>query len=176
MATYQSTFTGQQIDNKLANCVLQSDLLNLIYPVGSIYLSVNATNPSTLFGGTWERIQDKFILAAGSTYEAGTTGGSAAHTHTLSHTHAGQGTLAAAVGASNNEVASISYLASSIPEGAPTTVEQYTLRIYSTVTTQRNFNHYTPVYGNTSEASNTTTSSSGTLPPYLSVYVWKRTA
>ena len=30
-----------------------ADLMNLIYPVGSIYMSVNNTNPSTLFGGTW---------------------------------------------------------------------------------------------------------------------------
>lgn len=47
------------------------------YPVGSIYMSVNSTNPSTLFGGSWERIQDTFLLASGSTYGAGTTGGSA---------------------------------------------------------------------------------------------------
>ena len=33
-----------------------SDLLDLVYPVGSIYLSVNSTSPSTLFGGTWEQI------------------------------------------------------------------------------------------------------------------------
>lgn len=30
-------------------------LLNMIYPVGSIYMSVNSTNPSTFFGGTWVR-------------------------------------------------------------------------------------------------------------------------
>ena len=30
------------------------------YPVGAIYMSVNSTDPSDLFGGTWERIQDQF--------------------------------------------------------------------------------------------------------------------
>ena len=67
-------------------------LLDLIYPVGSIYMSVNNTNPGTLFGGTWSQIQDRFILAAGSTYSGGATGGSASinlsHSHTVnSHNH-----------------------------------------------------------------------------------------
>ena len=36
------------------------------YPVGSIYMSVNSTDPSTLFGGSWEQIQDRFLLASGN--------------------------------------------------------------------------------------------------------------
>lgn len=55
---------------------------DFIYPVGSIYLSVNNINPSTIFGGTWEQIQDTFLLAAGNTYTAGTTGGNSNHSHT----------------------------------------------------------------------------------------------
>lgn len=47
------------------------------YPVGSIYLSTFSTSPSSLFGGTWEQIKDVFLLAAGDTYTAGSTGGSA---------------------------------------------------------------------------------------------------
>lgn len=54
-----------------------------IYPVGSIYISVNNVNPSTLFGGTWSQIKDKFLLAAGSTYSNGSTGGEATHTLTV---------------------------------------------------------------------------------------------
>ena len=49
------------------------------YPVGSIYMSVSSTSPATLFGGTWERIQGRFLLGASSTYGAGTTGGEATH-------------------------------------------------------------------------------------------------
>lgn len=48
-------------------------LFNLIYPVGSIYISVNSTSPATLFGGSWERIQDTFLMAAGTNHAAGTT-------------------------------------------------------------------------------------------------------
>ena len=51
-----------------------------IYPIGSIYMSVNNVNPSTIFGGTWEQIKDKFLLACGDTYNNGATGGEATHT------------------------------------------------------------------------------------------------
>ena len=46
-----------------------------VYPVGSVYISVSETSPASLFGGTWERIKDTFLLAAGDTYNAGSTGG-----------------------------------------------------------------------------------------------------
>lgn len=73
-------------------------IFNLIYPIGSIYLSENSTSPATLFGGTWTQIKDKFLLTAGDTYKAGNTGGSSTHKHTTaghtlttnempSHTH-----------------------------------------------------------------------------------------
>jgi hypothetical protein len=59
---------------------------NRVYPVGAIYMSVDPTSPSALFGGTWESLKDRFLLGAGDTYSAGTTGGSAdavvvAHQH-----------------------------------------------------------------------------------------------
>lgn len=66
-------------------------LLDTIYPIGSIYITVGSINPSILFGGSWEQIQDKFLLSAGSTYIAGSTGGEATHTLTTnempSHLH-----------------------------------------------------------------------------------------
>lgn len=51
-----------------------------LYPVGSVYISFNSTNPQTLFGGTWVRLKDRFLLASGDTYAANTTGGSATKT------------------------------------------------------------------------------------------------
>jgi len=70
---------------------LNSFDINKVYPVGSIYISVNNTNPSTLFGGQWEQIKDKFLLAAGDAYTNGSTGGEASHTLTVnempSHNH-----------------------------------------------------------------------------------------
>lgn len=52
------------------------------HPVGSLYISENATSPAELYGGTWERIEGKFIMGASDTYPAGSTGGSATHTQT----------------------------------------------------------------------------------------------
>ena len=59
-----------------------NDLINIIYPIGSIYMSVNNVSPASFLGGTWEAIQDRFLLSAGSSYSAGSTGGAATHTLT----------------------------------------------------------------------------------------------
>lgn len=50
-----------------------------MYPIGSIYRSVKSTDPSELFGGTWQQIKDVFMMAAGDKYAAGSTGGEAEH-------------------------------------------------------------------------------------------------
>ncbi len=59
--------------------------LDQVYPVGAIYLSVAGTNPGTLFGGTWEAIQDRFLLACGknASSQPGKTGGYSGHQHTM---------------------------------------------------------------------------------------------
>lgn len=47
--------------------VIKNNLLNLIYPVGSIYISVNETNPENLFGGKWEQIsKGRYLMGMGS--------------------------------------------------------------------------------------------------------------
>lgn len=69
---------------------LKTSIIDLIYPIGSIYMSVNAVNPNSLFGGMWEQIKDKFLLGSG-TYQNGSVGGESTHTLTVnempSHTH-----------------------------------------------------------------------------------------
>ena len=72
--------TGGNTDilNLMASLILDST-----YPVGSIYMSVNNSNPDTLLGGTWEKIQDRFLLASGTTYSAGSIGGEAEVTLTV---------------------------------------------------------------------------------------------
>ena len=55
-------------------------LLDYCHPIDSYYMSDDPTSPAVLFGGTWEQIKDRFLLAAGDAYAAGTTGGEASHT------------------------------------------------------------------------------------------------
>lgn len=50
-----------------------SALLDKVYPVGSIYMSVNSTSPATLFGGTWEQLPGRFLLGSGSVEANSTT-------------------------------------------------------------------------------------------------------
>lgn len=140
--------------------------INLIYPVGSIYMSVNDANPSTLFGGTWEQIKDKFLLSCGDIYAAGTTGGEATHTLTTgempTHTHvqnAHSHTQNYHTWYNNQQNYDVRFATSSNGYYAIAGVNTY-----ATVAA-------TAVNQNTggSQAHNN-------MPPYLTVYIWKRTA
>lgn len=119
---------------------------NKIYPVGSIYMSINSTDPSELFGGEWEQIKDRFLLACGTTYSNGATGGEATHKLTVneipSHEHLtgnrasyGTGNVNATIGYYNS--GSTSSVSTSLTGG--------------------------------SQAHNN-------MPPYLAVYCWVRIA
>lgn len=100
--------TGKHPDpDHLANpAVLQ--VLQAVYPVGSIYCSYGNTSPATLFGfGQWTKIEGRFLLGANSTYSLGSTGGAAtvaltvaqlpAHSHSASSASAGSHTHAITV-------------------------------------------------------------------------------
>lgn len=68
-----------------------NSIANIIYPIGSIYMSVNNTSPETLFGGRWKQLTDRFLLGAGNTYTNESTGGSkdavvVSHKHRPSNT------------------------------------------------------------------------------------------
>ena len=75
-------------DNKNLNI---AEICNTIYPVGSVYISINNVEPSSLFGGVWEKLEDRFLLGSGKTYINGNVGGEATHKLTInempSHTH-----------------------------------------------------------------------------------------
>ena len=69
-----------------------SDLLDILYPVGSIYMNyANSTSPASTLGGSWTRIYNKFLVGAGSSYTIGSEGGEEFHQLTTAeipnHTH-----------------------------------------------------------------------------------------
>lgn len=169
--------TKEYVDNKIAQSgggggLTQAQIIDLIYPVGSPYISFNSTDPSTLFGGTWEQIKDRFLLAAGDTYQAGDTGGSAdavavSHTHTqAAHSH-GTGdsshknfpASSATIYNDNADLMSGSGQAYPYSKGQSTWANRTTTSSVS------------PKINSAGE--------SGTgknMPPYLTVYMWRRTA
>lgn len=67
------------------------NLLDYIYPVGSVYISYSHVSPASLFGGTWVRIENAFLWGVDSKGTIGQTGGEKTHTLTVdelpSHTH-----------------------------------------------------------------------------------------
>lgn len=85
--------TKQYVDSLVSTLTEQyASIVDIVYPIGSIYMSVNAADPSTLFSGTsWEKLEGRFLLGSNSTYKPGSTGGEATHTLTYNempkHTH-----------------------------------------------------------------------------------------
>lgn len=162
-----------------------------IYPVGSIYMSVNNVNPSTVFGGTWEQIKDKFLLACGDTYNNGATGGSATHTLAVNQLPSHSHSYTRATGVGNhtltlNEIPSHTHkytthtgVYSGFHEGTstasinPVTGEQET----NTTAAGGGQAHNHPL---NTDTPNTGSVGSGAainhMPPYLAVNVWVRTA
>lgn len=132
-----------------------TSLLNLMYPVGSIYLSVNSTSPATLFGGTWVQLKDRFLLGAGTTYTNGATGGEATHKLTVSempsHMHDWNGYT-----------------------GMSTAVDSATYKLPINGTSSwKAQSFYSSTKGPQSTGGDV---AHNNMPPYLVVYMWKRTA
>ena len=112
---------------------------------------MNATSPADLFGGVWQRLKDRFLLAAGDIYDVGSTGGSSAHVLTEdelpAHTHQFTTQL--------HTTGNLS------PEG----VMPIAALDYKTA----GFEPLTPDFVGGGMAHNN-------MPPYLAVYMWVRTA
>ncbi len=125
---------------------INTGLIDLIYPVGAIFLSTVSANPSTYLGGTWTQIKDKFLLGAGDTYTAGATGGEATHTLTT------------------NEMPSHYHGAGS---GTSFTVYTGTMGLASGTYYTRGSQSTTASTGGGAAHNN--------MPPYIVVYVWQRT-
>lgn len=133
----------------------QIDVLKKLYAVGSIYMSTNSTSPAELFGGTWERIKDRFLLGSGDSYSAGATGGSASVTLTGDN-------LPNILQVGQNKSGVEKWIS-----GCVWTNQAYANEAW--IITQKSYlnevgNNY--IYNQPHD----------NMPPYLAVYIWKRTA
>ncbi len=144
--------------SKLAQTVRQLPTVEDLWPVGSIYMSLDPTDPATRFGGVWERIENAFLLAASSAHPAGERGGEETHRLTV------------------NEMPKHSHPAyMNYWSGGSDTIPQWRWYFndsaYAEAGTNkangRRANYLTQVEGGDQPHNN--------MPPYLSVYMWKRT-
>jgi len=160
-------YSASYVNNVLNNT---RDILNLIYPVGSIYMSTNNVSPATFIGGQWEQIKDTFLLSAGNTYSAGSTGGNTTHRHDFKiGMHAYYGTMVDdnwVSGAAGSGAYSYSQGIFSKSISWPTTRASTTRNnaLASGLTT----------YNESTRISTGDTDIASSLPPYLTVYMWKR--
>lgn len=143
LTSLQNTVQTLQTTVQTNRTTLSTEQLNILFPIGYVYISTSSTNPSSTFGGTWEQIKDKFLLSAGDTYTAGNTGGEATHTLTVNEIPSHNHNYAMKSGSGGWTIASMS-------NGNGTT------------------NGVTNETGGGQAHNN--------MPPYLVVYVWKRTA
>ena len=143
----KETSTDKMTCNEIT--INQKTIFDLIYPIGSIYMSANSIDPSNIFGGTWEQLKDRFLLGAGDSYSAGTTGGEATHTLTIeempSHSHNGA-VRTNMDGHTSGNFSDVRMLGEANAESLPLTE--------STGGGQPHNN----------------------MPPYLAVYMWQRTS
>ena len=143
------------------------------YPIGAIYLSTTAGNPSSLLGfGTWTQIKDTFLLAAGDKYSGGITGGSKNHQHDYGLQYGGYYRTIAME--QNPKAGLLNYDANNnITLSEEVTYEQNVNAPINDVLANKavyndaSMHHYRHI---------ASTSTESNLPPYLVVYIWKRTA
>lgn len=143
-----------------------------VYPVGAIYISTVSTDPGDLFGGTWVRIKDRFLLAAGNSYYAGETNNKTTHTLTTAqlppHTH-GNKSLTGTMWNIASQSSSQGLSASGIVSLAKSEGHGYGTG------TQQNYDGFM-IDASHEHDSVGSGQSFSIMPSYLAVYVWERTS
>ena len=140
----------------MAALKISQEILNIIYPVGSVYMSTNSTDPSILFGATWTKIERRLLCATVNTPMR--TGGSGTHSH-------GAGSLVACYDPKNSWNNAL-FRVKNVSNG-------WTLSGY--MSEGRGWNDGGGGAGR-GIAVVGDTSSTETYPPYFEVYMWYRTA
>lgn len=154
-------------------------IIDRIYPVGSIYMSVTDSTVEAVqakFGGTWVRFAEgTTLISANTTYPINTTGGSSTHQHKYGYQYAGyyrevlmeQVADAGVLNYSDATNYTIAAQTTTIPASSATALAVNSSTTGAISSTDKQANRYASI-GNTGTSS--------TLPPYTTVYMYKRTA
>lgn len=124
-------------------------------------MSVNSTDPANLFGGTWQQLEDRFLLGAGSVYTAGNTGGEATHTLIANELPSVSGSF---------NIRGLSNGTNIITSASGVFAREDAGNVSSTTnnTSSQAASKVTMSFGGDQAHNN--------MPPYLVVYMWQRTA
>lgn len=167
-----------------------------LFPIGYIYISADPTNPGTYFGGTWVLITDRVLIGAGSSYAAGTYGGSSSVTlrpsNIPSHTHSfsGSGSFSGNTGSGGSHSHRISYTTgfrwdTTNSAGKKTLLDpsdderlDYVSPPYtdSAGSHCHSFSGSISISGTTGGSGSASPSAFSIIQPYYAVYMWQRTA
>lgn len=145
-----------------------SEIMLEIYPVGSIYTSIDSTSPASLFGGTWEQFRDRVLVGAGLSFSAGDIGGSFAPT-VSPHTHSIEGITLGSKGSGairlelQSDGNAVIYKESGAAWSSSTSASKWSIAHGANIG-----------IGSTKTTSAGSDNGFGNMPPYLAVYMWKR--
>ena len=145
-------------------------LLDAVYPVGAVYQSWSSTSPATLFGGTWVKLDDRFLYAADS---AGTSGGSSKHLHSLDSTssHISWANVDFLFKGDWVNIGYRSTVDSELSSGKSFSANNYRSFYSSSILTSTESSWHGITLGGETQNSSTTL-----YPPYLTCCMWYRTA
>jgi hypothetical protein len=155
----------KELKNKQGD--LYKFMRDLIYPIGSVIYNDNRSfDPNTEIGGSWSKVEGRFIVGSGDGYTMRMVGGNKTHTH--GSTYVQNNTLTALIGQTVDNGAGIGLVVS---QGVDTT--KYPRVANTRYANNANYKNNTlayaaAVYGETTGGSS--------IPPYYCVNIWRRTA
>ncbi len=160
---------------------IETNFLNRVYPIGSLYISINNTNPATTLGGTWTRLKKVFPFAADDEdYPLGTTGGEETHTLTINEMPEHDHNIPSLSGRTNNAGKHSHTVpgTSAIYGGEGTLVETWDSRSNDrNGGTEGAGEHSHSVTIDSSKTQKTGGGESmNNMPPFMAMYMWIRTA
>lgn len=173
ISTQTPAFTDKQIQS------IRKNLIDIIYPVGSIYCSVQSSNPETIWGGKWNSIKNRFLVGAGDSYAVQSTGGEATHKLTIGELPSHKHDKVTLTGYTHfRSVQPSAFQAFNQSSGIIKNIEQPSTPSYIPFASTGSVNKKTSkliIDASHQHAAIGSGQAHNNLPPYYAVYMWRRT-